>query len=501
MTKVLDQPFVTFVGVPGSGKTATARHIALKLKKEGYKILQLRDIKDIETYCYQNIPHVFVIDDILGMFELEMSKFEMLNKYRGYLTRPKMPKTKIIMTCRKEVFRNDVVLNTFLSKEEHVVLMHSQENALTDEDRNKLLRKYNLHWTESIISTRQSNMFPKLCEVMSKRVEYKTTHRKFPFPCILEELDDMNIRNKAYYASLVWLMANENKLSNKDLPIENQLEFEEKKAKLLRACEVSLKTESSHLISALTEMNGIYTRRQDNEFSFINLTIFRITAYHFGCQFPELILQYMSSDFITDFIKIGSSNIGKMTNVVNIAENVTIEGKKHSDTPYEDEIVNDLCVKLQEPKYHLLAARLFKDVLNREKYVFWTKFLKHPVVLKCFIEEMTRLPYSELCSIFLSGLNETNEKKIHGYKREDDERYPIEVIRLLCYDSNVIHYDGKKAKLISFVIYYGHHQILQYIVDQMMKEKSNVNDLFLNLNKNCNHRYSDKGDKIEVLYK
>lgn len=29
-----------------------------------------------------------------------------------------------------------------------------------------------------------------------------------------------------------------------------------------------------------------------------------------------------------------------------------------------------------------------------------------------------------------------------------------------------------------------------------MKEKSNVNDFFLNLNKNCNYCYLDKGDDI-----
>lgn len=37
LVKARNQPFVTFVGVPGSGKTATARHIALILQKEGYE--------------------------------------------------------------------------------------------------------------------------------------------------------------------------------------------------------------------------------------------------------------------------------------------------------------------------------------------------------------------------------------------------------------------------------------------------------------------------------
>lgn len=45
LVKARNQPFVTFVGVPGSGKTATARHIALILQKEGYEILPIADKK------------------------------------------------------------------------------------------------------------------------------------------------------------------------------------------------------------------------------------------------------------------------------------------------------------------------------------------------------------------------------------------------------------------------------------------------------------------------
>lgn len=43
LNQVRKQPYVTFVGVPGSGKTATVRHIALILQKEGYEILPTVD--------------------------------------------------------------------------------------------------------------------------------------------------------------------------------------------------------------------------------------------------------------------------------------------------------------------------------------------------------------------------------------------------------------------------------------------------------------------------
>lgn len=38
LDQVRTHPYVTFVGVPGSGKTATTRHIALILQRDGYEI-------------------------------------------------------------------------------------------------------------------------------------------------------------------------------------------------------------------------------------------------------------------------------------------------------------------------------------------------------------------------------------------------------------------------------------------------------------------------------
>lgn len=56
LDKVKKQSYVTFVGIPGSGKSATARHIALQLQEEGYEILPIREIRDIETYCDPRNP-------------------------------------------------------------------------------------------------------------------------------------------------------------------------------------------------------------------------------------------------------------------------------------------------------------------------------------------------------------------------------------------------------------------------------------------------------------
>lgn len=72
--KVKQQPYVTFVGVPGSGKTATARHIALILEEEGYEILPIKKIKLIEDFCDLHNPQVFLVDDVVGVHGFGMKE-------------------------------------------------------------------------------------------------------------------------------------------------------------------------------------------------------------------------------------------------------------------------------------------------------------------------------------------------------------------------------------------------------------------------------------------
>lgn len=68
------QSFVTFVGVQGLGKTATVHHTAFILQKEGYKILPIRDIRNMESFCNPKKPQFFVMDDVLRVFGLNVGE-------------------------------------------------------------------------------------------------------------------------------------------------------------------------------------------------------------------------------------------------------------------------------------------------------------------------------------------------------------------------------------------------------------------------------------------
>lgn len=419
LEKVVNQPFVTFVGVPGSGKTVTARHIALKLQEEGYEILPIKDIKDIETYCDPNNPQVFVIDDVIGFLGLDMAAFNTLSRCEYLLKNPSMVKTKILMTCRKVVYKNEMLSKSVLFKNDNVILFDSKENKLNDTDKCKLFELYQLD--PSILTSTNlaftSNMFPYLCKLFSTKEEYNAYGAKFfisPIPCILQVLDEMTIpEHRIRYASLVLLMANQNKLSedifDDDKTTENKSNFRKMKCNFLKKCKVSNSTDIFQFIDALSEMEGTFTKKCGSEFSFIHDSMFEILAYHFGCSYPELMLEYMSSDYIANYIKVDTcqSETKKGEN----DEDESKGGEKSSAVAEKDSVI-DLCITLQKSHYPSLADRLFGDVVNGELYnVFGNEALKHPSVLQPFIRVIEGLSYSELHSVFLSELKGNIKKK------------------------------------------------------------------------------------------
>lgn len=390
--QVKEQTYVIFVGVPGCGKTATARHIALILQTEGYQILPIKDIKDIETYCDPHLPQVFVIDDVIGVFGLDMAELNLLRKYQDRLKCPTMPETKTLLTCREVVYRNEDFSNTsFFAQEKHEINFSSSANVLTDTDKCKLLAKYNLnvYQFQVMILPKTSRMFPLLCKLFSKKKEYKVHGYTFfitPIPCILEAMDEMKTNNRIQYAALVLLMANQNKLSGEDLEDVqcSTNAFTEIKDKVLQKCKVSSRTDTFEFTDALAEMEGTYTKKSGYTFTFEHDYMFEIIAYHFGRQCPEIILQIMKSDYISYYIELDtciSRTIEKRKGSEDVAESV-----QHSETIIKQDDVFNLCITLTEKQYPILLERLLKDIKNGDYYnVFRSKALKHSSVLQQFI--------------------------------------------------------------------------------------------------------------------
>lgn len=487
LKKVRDKPYVTFVGAPGSGKTATARHIALILQQEGYQCLPITESSKIEEYCDPENKQVFVIDDVVGFLGFDLNSFFTLKRYKETLINPSKPETKVLMTCREVVFRNKQASNSFLTKVENVVLLQSTENALNEKDKRELLSRYQLgkDFLCKVELGSTSPMLPLLCKLFLTKDEYSGYGPSFftsPVPCILEALDEMKARSVIHYASLVLLMAWQGPLSIDSLEDSNssdKKDFEGKKCEFLKACEVSTLTENFIFVNALSEMEGTYIVKNDQQVNFIHDSMFEIMAYHFGRHFPEVILENLNDDYIANYIKIDTSNSRKRKRDSEEKTDKTVES---SDSVTEHKSVNDLCIKLKESKCPMLAKNWYNALGAGDLFsAFGNASLKHPYVFQPFIGMIEEEPYDMFHSVFLTNLeNEKTDISLTVLYSIERNFKPNDAYFLLngCMLINEIEVFSVKA--ISFVIYYGHHQILQCIIDRVIREKGNLDDLFEN---------------------
>lgn len=471
--KVRNQPYVIFVGVPGSGKTATARHIALKLQKEGFQILSIKDLKDIDKYWVKDKKRVFVIDDVLGIFGLDINMLDLLFRYKDTLKNLSNNDNKVIMTCREEVYRNESLCTTaddFLRKENNSVLLHSAENALNHEDKEGLLKTYKIDVDVSkidLIST--SDMFPYLCKLYLELSIDDPSFFNLPVRIISKRLDEMENQQAVQYASLVLLMANQNKISRTIMQNIWENGLDEKNSRFLDRCKVKPKPEGFEFLDALSRMIQTYTKHCNDEFSFSHDNMFEIVASHFCRKNQDLMIQYMSSDFI--------------------ANNVTLNTAS---------TLHSLSIELKTEHYQPLAERLYKDV-ERGKFfiVFGNVILKNPEVLDFFNEKIKNTPYEEIERVFISKLKSDlailNIHHIHEEEeRNQEEKKSYNRWYMSTPQSNLIYerHDSKCIRAIKWVVFYGHHKILQCIIDRMKAQKKSLDNLFFNSSDESNRHNS-----------
>jgi ankyrin repeat protein len=522
MQKVRDQPFVTFVGVSGSGKSAMAHHIAIKLQGEGYEVVPIKDIKKIEEYSDPRNPQVFVIDDVVGVFGLQKSKLDALTDYEQKITKPCMVKSRTLMTCRETVLNETQSHKAFLCRENSIIRLHSSHHAFDDNDKKQILKKYGLDEdlvSQALAST--SLMFPLLCKLFSSDTKFQADGSIFfmnPIQCIIKELDEMKTHKALNYAALVLCMLNANSLSKDILNDTVNKEFKNMKINTLENCKLESQTDAFKFVDALSAMEGTYTKQCGDQYTFIHDSMFEICAYHYGKQFPDQILNCMSSSYIANHVKPQSSEqdiVSKMK--VKQSDSQCIEGNEssndidkkenrcgsrsskggessdESDGIEESDEENkergesfDLCIRLREDQYPLLAQRLYRDIQNMELYdVFRNQVLKHPQVCQAFIGELKTKSYTELKSTFLSshGMVDKVVSKRRCVEKERGE-YSDEWRKELWRQSVLVDQREEKwlyytynVRVISWVIYYGHHQIIQYILQQV-QQHNDMSELF-----------------------
>ena len=122
--------YMTIIGGPGSGKTATARHIALELEDQGWEVVPVCRLDKIIEYRDGDHKQVFVLDNVVGIFAVNMNDYDDYINYGEQIFTTIGKTSKLLFTCRKSVYKEALALKLFVTK--NVIDLQSEDNQLTE---------------------------------------------------------------------------------------------------------------------------------------------------------------------------------------------------------------------------------------------------------------------------------------------------------------------------------------------------------------------------------
>ncbi|XP_078322139.1 LOW QUALITY PROTEIN: uncharacterized protein LOC144621946 [Crassostrea virginica] len=460
LDKVQSHQITTFIGGPGSGKTVTVRHLALRLQNE-FEIVPIDDITEIKQYGHPTCKLVFIVDDVIGVFGVEFEKLTNLERYRESILNALGERSKVLFTCRKAVYNEAAKLKSFVLDKSYLVDLEDSDNQLSAEDR-KILNNHckpndiSLKPDElpNVSSTVGCMMFPLLCKLFCSKSEYQALGKEFfenPYVCIRKEMDYLQGHKKIQYASLIMCMFCQNAITE-IMMTEEDPRFMEIKQKVFQNCRVS--GWNSEIKDSLDHMINTFTIRTDKRYSLIHDSVYEVLAFHYGNQHQEDMLEYMSSSFVA---------------------------KKFSISDTSDDAA-DLHIRIHEEHYSVFAKRLVRDLKDLELYdVFMNTNLKNKCICSAFIDELNKMSYPEINYSFFEKkenlsdiLAKTNKKRLSEESKTDF----VEWIRhsLLVGDPLVFDYRQEKSnfRAINWVVSYGHIQLLQLLFDQVTKHGESI---------------------------
>ena len=452
LDKVQSHPIATLIGGPGSGKTATVRHLALRLQNDcEFEIVPVDDITEIKQYGHPKCKQVFILDDVIGVFGVAFEKLTNLERYRESIFNALGERSKVLFTCRKAVYNEAANLKSFVLDKRYLVDLEDSNNKLNVEDRTQIL---NNHCKPHEISPKldelpnECMMYPLLCKLFCSKSEYQALGKEFfenPYVCIREEMDYLQGHKKIQYASLIICMFCQNAITEIMMTKEDP-RFMEIKQKVFQNCRVS--GWNSEIKDSLDHMINTFTIRTDKRYSLIHDSVYEVLAFHYGNQHQEDMLKYLSSSFVAR--KFSISDI--------------------SDDP------RDLHIKIHKEHYSAFAKRLVRDLKDLELHdVFMNKTVKIKRICNAFIDELEKISYLEIKNIFFQELEISSKMLQRNELWEECKSKSDFKVKWQRQDLLLGNKLGKsKFRAINWVISFGHSQLLRFLFNQVTKHKESI---------------------------
>ncbi|XP_052076824.1 uncharacterized protein LOC127714833 [Mytilus californianus] len=213
------QKAVILVGHPGCGKSATAKHVALKLRREeGYEIEEVDQPDEIVKYYNSNTKQLFLIEDICGKFAIDQHKADQWTENDSKIEKLLQPNTnnKFIITTRVSIYKSECF--------PQLKCLDIQEcnfagtTKLSNEEMRSIALSYIPRDTAVSIDDstfEQFPFFPLMCRIYTNMTEQDPNFFKYPIKLIEKEVNDIKQRHKSSFVALCLLVLHNNALEKK----------------------------------------------------------------------------------------------------------------------------------------------------------------------------------------------------------------------------------------------------------------------------------------------
>ncbi|XP_071149836.1 uncharacterized protein [Mytilus edulis] len=303
----------------GLGKTATIRHIALKLKYKGFEIVPVESPEDIIKYK-TNKKQLFLIDDVLGKYDLSPTRLdEWENKNEKLISclDTGLGSKKIMCTLRLQITLNKRFKNASTILNKAVINLEHESCALSKEEKKNILmshlRRSNLDnniTTEEVAKMCKSDYaFPLLCKLVSsneERFRKKLAFFRQPISLLKEELSKISNENKSLYCMLVLCMLFNGSFRRRMFEIDSN-EGDKKIYKIMHTCGLQRSISKKELENSALSALGSYFTTDSFNFKFIHDALEETVGIHFCTLYPSEMFADCDIAFIGDRVRIHSN--------------------------------------------------------------------------------------------------------------------------------------------------------------------------------------------------
>ncbi|XP_061169143.1 ankyrin-3-like [Saccostrea echinata] len=226
---------IVLLGGAGCGKSAIAKHIALKFWRKDWQIVEARNLNDIKKAEVKTESVLFVINDPIGKSDLDEKSCRMWHLQKHILDeyfsinkeeKSKVKLPKIIVTCRSNLLQKEM---EFLMNGFTIINLDGDDARLTEKEKEDILKKHidclKLKGSEINQLIKTENSIPLISSTVSNNKKFQEDVLNFfrePFEQLKREILLLKENSKEKYLCLLLLILHGNKLSKHSFDDEEQ---------------------------------------------------------------------------------------------------------------------------------------------------------------------------------------------------------------------------------------------------------------------------------------